>query len=85
MYTYYLLTTFKNTKLQKMTRFAKPFITALQITQLLALAIHCLYALSQHCSGSKLYALHFFNLSILIFNFARFYLNAYQQKKTKSG
>lgn len=80
MYSYYFLTTFKSTS--KITRIVKPFITILQITQLIGLAVHCVYALGLKCShGSKLYAFHLTNLLILIFYFAKFYFQAYKQKR----
>lgn len=81
MYMYYFLSTFGT--MRRFTGFFKPFLTCLQICQLVGLAAHCIYALNMPClsSDSIVYCAHFMNLSILIFQFMKFYYGAYKSKR----
>lgn len=80
MYSYYFLSSFDS--LKKFTVKIKPFLTAIQIVQLLSLIVHCFRALVS-CGASKLYYLQILNLVLLVSMFTRFYFKNYLLGKGK--
>ena len=78
MYSYYFLSSFNAFK--SITNKVKPFITAMQITQLVFIMTHIIHALAR-CNVSKLYWLQFGNIAILITMFLQFYFKTYQKEK----
>lgn len=81
MYFYYFLSSFS--KLKSITVKSKPFITAMQITQLVIIMTHIIHALAC-CEVTKLYWLQLGNIVILIAMFLQFYFKSYRSEKVKS-
>jgi len=81
MYGYYFLSSFQ--KYKKFTMFIKPYITAIQIIQLIICFIHSVLALLPGCHASKLFILQVINLGFLIFMFLNFYLKNYLKSGKK--
>lgn len=79
MYSYYFLSSFK--QLAKYTNAVKPILTAVQIVQLVVLLGQCIVGVLPGCNGTRIYYLHFVNVSVLIFLFTRFYLKSYVKQK----
>jgi hypothetical protein len=76
MYSYYFLSSFDMFK--KGMYKVKPFITAIQIVQLVTLFLHCLIVLFG-CGGSKLFYLQAVNLGFLVLMFVKFYFKSYSK------
>lgn len=81
MYFYYLLCAFKSCA--KLTNFIKPLVTMVQIAQLVLMLGHCFVAMMPGCNATKLFYLQAPNILLLIFFFARFYLNSYSKEGGK--
>jgi elongation of very long chain fatty acids protein 1 len=81
MYFYYFLTSFKS--MLKLTTKIKPFMTAIQIAQLIIILGHLIVAVMPSCETSKIYYLMIINISILILMFGQFYFKSYMKKKVK--
>lgn len=79
MYSYYFLSSFK--QLAKYTNAVKPILTAVQIAQLVVLLGQCIVGVLPGCNGTRIYYLHFVNVSVLIFLFTKFYLKSYVKQK----
>lgn len=79
MYTYYFLSSFK--ELHWLTNKSKPFITAIQLVQLVVIFGQAAAALSPSCPSSKLFHLMMANAAILIYFFGEFYVKSYLNKK----
>lgn len=80
MYLYYFLSSFESMK--GITGRVKKFITRIQITQLVVLLTHCIWAIVG-CNATKLYYLQTLNIIILVFMFARFYFKSYKSKQSR--
>jgi elongation of very long chain fatty acids protein 7 len=80
MYSYYFASSFRevNGKIS----FVKPFITGMQLIQLVVILGQVLRALIS-CNNSKLFILQAINAGILIFFFAQFYVQSYLKRKQK--
>lgn len=81
MYSYYFLSSFK--QLAKYTNAVKPILTAVQIAQLVVLLGQCIVGVLPGCNGTRIYYLHFVNVSVLIFLFTKFYLKSYVKQKKR--
>ena len=81
MYSYYFLSSFHS--LKSITNKAKPFITAIQITQLVIIMTHIIHGLAR-CDVSKLYWLQLGNIVILIAMFLQFYFKTYRKEKIET-
>lgn len=80
MYSYYLLSSFKC--FSGPSRFIKPFITIIQLIQLVAIFGNALTAIS--CNKTKLYYLQIVNILILIGFFAKFYADNFVKTNKKA-
>jgi elongation of very long chain fatty acids protein 7 len=80
MYSYYFASSFK--EVSRKIGFVKPFITGMQLIQLVVILGQVLRALIS-CNNSKLFILQAINAGILIFFFAQFYVQSYLKKKQK--
>ncbi|XP_055611987.1 elongation of very long chain fatty acids protein 7-like [Uranotaenia lowii] len=79
MYSYYLLSSYKF--FHPVTNRVKPFITIIQLVQLVTMLVHVYAALQPTCTANKfIYTLHAINLVILISLFTNFYLKTYIKK-----
>lgn len=81
MYSYYFMSSFK--QLNSLTNVVKPFITMIQLIQLVIIVGHTTIAVLPSCAASKIFYVHIVNAGILIFFFAQFYVRSYVKKKTK--
>lgn len=79
MYSYYFLSSFS--QLTKYTNVVKPYLTAVQIAQLVVILGQCTVAILPSCKATKLFYLQFVNIGILIFMFSQFYAKSYMKKK----
>lgn len=80
MYSYYFFSSMESFK--KLTNLIKPFITAMQITQLVVLNGQCISALRSSCDTPNwMYILQLINVTILIFMFVKFYMQSYYKRK----
>lgn len=79
MYLYYFFSSFEN--LTKFTNKVKPFITFIQIVQLVVLFTHCCVALMSSCGANKpAFILQSLNLALLISMFMKFYFKNFLSK-----
>lgn len=79
MYSYYFLSSFKTLSPKLST--IKPIITIIQLTQLVAIFGQSVAAVLPSCSASKLFYLQIANALVLIYFFARFYIENFLKKK----
>ena len=82
MYSYYLLSSYKN--LDGILRIVKPFITAIQIVQLLGLLGQSFVALQPSCGATKLFYSIIPNIMALVYMFYQFYQKSYKKEPVKS-
>lgn len=75
MYSYYFLSSFR--ALKKFTRQAKPILTAIQIVELLVIFGQSVVGVMPSCITSKVYYVHFINVSILISMYTNFFVQSY--------
>ncbi|CRL04756.1 CLUMA_CG017816, isoform A [Clunio marinus] len=81
MYFYYFLSSYKS--LDKYTKKAKPFITGLQLIQLVIILGQNVAAILPSCHVTRLFYVQAINAAILIYFFADFYIQSYVKKKQK--
>lgn len=79
MYSYYFLSSFKS--LVVFTNKVKPFLTAIQIIQLVVILGHIGVAIMPSCNGTKLFYAQLINIVILLFMFSKFYAKSYVKKE----
>ncbi|CAG9807109.1 unnamed protein product [Chironomus riparius] len=80
MYIYYLLSSFEMTK--GLTNKVKPFLTLIQITQLVIILGHSIVGALPSCGTVHwVYYLQIINLSLLLTLFVRFYRQSFSKKK----
>jgi hypothetical protein len=79
MYSYYFLGSFR--ELIGVTKPLKPFITSIQLMQLVVILGQTVAALAPSCGATKLFYLQAVNAAILIYFFAEFYIQSYMKKK----
>lgn len=82
MYSYYLLSSYKN--LDRVLKKVKPFITTIQIVQLLFLLGQSFVALMPSCNATKLFYTIFFNIMALVYMFYEFYKKSYKKTTVQS-
>lgn len=82
MYSYYFLTSFK--ALRPHLKIVKPFITIIQLVQLVLIFGHVVVALTK-CNETKLYYALIVNMLILIGFFAKFYIDTYMKANKKKA
>lgn len=74
MYSYYFISSFKN--FQKSSKLVKPFITFIQIIQLVLMLGQCIAAI--YCNVSRTpFILQIINISLLLVMFVKFYIKTY--------
>lgn len=78
MYLFYFCSSIKS--LSGVVKVVKPLLTAIQIVQLSVMLVHCFVAVSSSCKATKLFYLQIFNISFLIFLFAKFFVQSYMKK-----
>lgn len=81
MYSYYFLSSFK--QFVKFTNYVKPFLTAIQIIQLVVLFGQCIVALLPGCNASKVFAVQLANIAFLIFMFVKFFIKSNKKSNKK--
>lgn len=81
MYSYYFLSSFK--ELSPMLNKVKPFITSIQLIQLVIILGQTIAAILPSCKTTKLFYLQAINATILIYFFAEFYVKTYLKRRQK--
>jgi hypothetical protein len=81
MYSYYFLSSYK--KIAAYVRIVKPFITAIQLVQLVIILGECIVAVMPSCRASNLFYVMIANILILIGFFTRFYVKSYVRVEEK--
>ncbi|CRK92018.1 CLUMA_CG005598, isoform A [Clunio marinus] len=84
MYLYYFLSSFK--RIAVIINGLKPFLTIIQLLQLVLMLGHCVVAIMPGCicGVSKLFYIQIANLSILIYFFMKFFIESYCNSNTNS-
>jgi elongation of very long chain fatty acids protein 1 len=77
MYTFYFCSTVKG--LSIVVKVVKPFLTSIQLIQLVAILIHCIVAVSPSCGASNVFYVQILNILILIGFFAKFFVESYMK------
>lgn len=78
MYAYYVLSSYP--KLRRFTDLCKPYITIIQIVQLICIFAHSVYFTLAPC-GSILFVTQAMNTTMLIYLFVKFYFDTYKKKR----
>jgi hypothetical protein len=82
MYSYYLASSFK--ACCGMTKILKPYLTIIQITQLVVLIGQCVFAILPTCKNHReLYLIQIVNIAIILLLFIKFYNQSYKKKGEK--
>ncbi|KAG5680915.1 hypothetical protein PVAND_010393 [Polypedilum vanderplanki] len=82
MYGYYLISSFEN--MRKFSNLIKPFLTAIQITQLSLLVGQSISALRPSCKVPKfLFIIQGLNVLYLIYMFSKFFIKSFMKGKNK--
>jgi high-affinity K+ transport system ATPase subunit B len=79
MYSFYFCSTVKS--LSTVVKVVKPFLTSIQLIQLVAILIHCIVAVSPSCGASNVFYVQILNILILIGFFAKFFVESYMKPK----
>lgn len=81
MYSYYYLSSFKS--LRDRLKIVKPFITIIQLTQLVLIMLHSAIGLLPGCTVTKIFYLQVANGVILFGYFIKFFVQSYSKKNRK--
>jgi hypothetical protein len=83
MYFYYFTSSFR--QMSETTKVVKPFITIIQLVQLVVILGQTAASIIPSCGASKIFYIQAVNIGILIYFFAKFYIQSYIKNKEKEN